>query len=153
VRELKPIECDYRGYHVISAPPPSSGGVAICQALNILQGYDLRRMGFRSAAEVHVLVEACAGSTSTATTSWATPTSSPIPSRSCLDPAYAAKLRAGIDPTTPRRRPRWPGGAGARGPQHHPLQRARRQGNAVSVTYTLNDGSGHIGSPDAPASS
>jgi gamma-glutamyltranspeptidase/glutathione hydrolase len=38
-RELAPVECDYRGYHVISAPPPSSGGVAICEILNILEGY------------------------------------------------------------------------------------------------------------------
>ena len=38
-RELKPIECDYRGYHVISAPPPSSGGVVICEVLNVLEGY------------------------------------------------------------------------------------------------------------------
>ena len=41
-RELKPVECDYRGYHVISAPPPSSGGVVICEILNILEGYNLK---------------------------------------------------------------------------------------------------------------
>ena len=37
-RELAPLECDYRGYHLISAPPPSSGGVALCEMLNILEG-------------------------------------------------------------------------------------------------------------------
>ncbi|MFL6692469.1 MAG: gamma-glutamyltransferase family protein, partial [Ramlibacter sp.] len=58
VRELAPIECDYRGYHVVSAPPPSSGGVVICEILNVLEGYPLREMGFRSAQSVHLQVEA-----------------------------------------------------------------------------------------------
>src|SRR5689334_8240580 len=53
VREMRPVECDYRDYHIISAPPPSSGGVVLCEMLGILQGYDLRAMGFHSAAEVH----------------------------------------------------------------------------------------------------
>jgi gamma-glutamyltranspeptidase/glutathione hydrolase len=46
-RELPPVECDYRGYHVVSAPPPSSGGVVICEMLNILEGYPLKDLGFR----------------------------------------------------------------------------------------------------------
>src|SRR6201987_2259396 len=47
-RELPPVECDYRAYHVISGPPPSSGGVAICEMLNILEGYQLRDLGWGS---------------------------------------------------------------------------------------------------------
>jgi gamma-glutamyltranspeptidase/glutathione hydrolase len=57
-RELQPVECDYRGYHVVSAPPPSSGGVVICEILNVLEGYPLKEMGFRSAQAVHVQIEA-----------------------------------------------------------------------------------------------
>ena len=53
-RELAPVECDYRGYHVVSAPPPSSGGVVICEILNVLEGYPLKELGFRSAQAVHV---------------------------------------------------------------------------------------------------
>src|SRR5205814_1792199 len=45
-RELAPVECDYRGYHVVSAPPPSSGGVVICEILNVLEGYPMRDLGF-----------------------------------------------------------------------------------------------------------
>src|SRR3954464_3206411 len=48
-RELKPLEGDYRGYHMISAPPPSSGGVVLCETLNILEGYPIGELGFRSA--------------------------------------------------------------------------------------------------------
>src|SRR6185369_11223920 len=58
VRELAPIECDYRGYHIVSAPPPSSGGVVICEILNIVEGYPLKDRGFRSAQAMHVQIEA-----------------------------------------------------------------------------------------------
>jgi len=57
-RELKPVECDYRGFHVVSAPPPSSGGVIICEILNVLEGYPLKDLGFRSAQAVHYQIHA-----------------------------------------------------------------------------------------------
>ncbi|HPT57729.1 MAG TPA: gamma-glutamyltransferase family protein, partial [Casimicrobium sp.] len=57
-RELKPIECNYRGYGVVSAPPPSSGGVIICEMLNVLEGYPMKDLGFRSAQAVHYQIEA-----------------------------------------------------------------------------------------------
>ena len=57
-RELKPVECTYRGYGIVSAPPPSSGGVVICEILNILEGYPLKDLGFRSAQAVHYQIEA-----------------------------------------------------------------------------------------------
>jgi gamma-glutamyltranspeptidase/glutathione hydrolase len=41
VREMSPLECDYRGFHIVSAPPPSSGGIVICEILNVLEGYPL----------------------------------------------------------------------------------------------------------------
>ena len=58
VREMAPVECDYRGYHVVSAPPPSSGGAVICEILNIVEGYPLKELGFRSAQGVHYQIEA-----------------------------------------------------------------------------------------------
>src|SRR3982074_130714 len=57
-RELAPVECDYRGYHVVSAPPPSSGGVIICEILNVLEGYPLKALGYHSADAMHVQIEA-----------------------------------------------------------------------------------------------
>ena len=53
VTEGAPLACSYRGYRVLSAPPPSSGGVTICETLNILDGYDLKDMGYHSAEAVH----------------------------------------------------------------------------------------------------
>ena len=57
-REFAPVECDYRGYHIVSAPPPSSGGAIVCEILNILEGYPLKDLGFRSAQSVHYQIEA-----------------------------------------------------------------------------------------------
>lgn len=140
VRELKPVECDYRGYHVISAPPPSSGGVAICETLNILQGYDLAAMGFHSADEVHVLVEALRRVYFDRNNKLGDPDFIRNPVAQLLDPAYAARLRAGIDMAhaTPSSAlgPPAPAHEGHSTTQYSIID---AKGNAVSVTYTLND--------------
>src|SRR6185503_8433589 len=52
-----PVRGTYRGYDVISMPPPSSGGIGVVEMLNVLEGYDLKKLGFNSAAEVHLLAE------------------------------------------------------------------------------------------------
>ena len=58
VKERQPIRGTYRGYEVISAPPPSSGGVALVEILNILEGYDLAKQGNHSGASIHLTAEA-----------------------------------------------------------------------------------------------
>jgi len=139
VRELKPIECDYRGYHVISAPPPSSGGVAICETLQVLQGYDLKAMGFHSAAEVHVLVEALRRVYVDRNNKLGDPDFISNPTASLLDPAYAATLRASIDPD--RSTPSSSLGPAAQAHEGHNTTHfdvLDAKGNAVSMTYTLN---------------
>ena len=139
VRELEPVRCSYRGYDVQSAPPPSAGGVAICEILQILEGYDLGAMGYHSAAEVHAMVESMRrayhdrqglGDPAFVTNDVAR----------LLDKAYAAKLRAGIDPAkaTPSASFDGPPQAGAEGRQTTQYSIADAAGNAVSVTYTLN---------------
>lgn len=140
VRELRPIECDYRGYHVISAPPPSSGGVILCEMLGILGGYDLRAMGYRSAAEVHVLVEAMRLAYYDRNNRLGDPDFVDNPVAQLLDPAYHAALRARINPdratpssslaATP------PPQEGTNTTHYSVVDGA---GNAVAVTYTLND--------------
>jgi len=49
VTESAPISCRYRGYTILSAPPPSSGGVAVCEMLQVLEAYPLKALGFHSA--------------------------------------------------------------------------------------------------------
>src|SRR5690606_1465685 len=49
VRELEPVTCSYRGYDIVSSPPPSSGGLVICEILNVLEGYPISYLGYGSA--------------------------------------------------------------------------------------------------------
>lgn len=58
VEELSPIYCDYHGYTIISAPPPSSGGVALCEMLNILENFPLQQLGYHSLQSTRYIIEA-----------------------------------------------------------------------------------------------
>lgn len=58
VEELTPVHCSYRGYDIISAPPPSSGGVTLCEMLNILDYYPLNTLGYHSPLSAHYIIEA-----------------------------------------------------------------------------------------------
>jgi gamma-glutamyltranspeptidase / glutathione hydrolase len=58
VKEREPVRGSYRGYEILSAPPPSSGGTVLVESLNILEGYDLGKMGDRSAESSHFIIEA-----------------------------------------------------------------------------------------------
>ncbi|HEV2594180.1 MAG TPA: gamma-glutamyltransferase [Sphingomicrobium sp.] len=139
-RELKPLECDYRGYHIISAPPPSSGGVVLCETLNILEGYPIGKLGFRSAAGTHLLVEALRRAYHDRNLNLGDPSFVHVDTAHFVDEGYAATLRAGIDPNhaTPSSSLPAPGlGKEGRSTTHFSI--VDKDGNAVSMTYTLND--------------
>jgi gamma-glutamyltranspeptidase/glutathione hydrolase len=139
-RELAPIECDYRGYHIVSAPPPSSGGVVICEILNVLEGYPLKDWGFRSAQAVHVQIEAMRHAYVDRNSYLGDPDFVKNPLDRLLDKAYAARIRAAIDPAkaaiSKDLKPGVPPHEGSN-TTHYSIVDAK--GNAVSVTYTLND--------------
>jgi gamma-glutamyltranspeptidase / glutathione hydrolase len=139
-RELKPLECDYRGYHIISAPPPSSGGVVLCETLNILEGYPFGKLGFHSAAATHVEVEAFRRAYHDRNLNLGDPSFIKVDTAHFIEKRYAAQLRASIDPdrATPS--------SSLPAPGIHPEGRSTthfsivdKNGNAVSLTYTLND--------------
>src|SRR6187397_2993648 len=98
VRELAPIECDYRGYHVVSAPPPSSGGVVVCEILNILEGYPIKDLGYHSAQGMHYQIEAMRHSYVDRNSYLGDPDFVKNPLDRLLAKDYAAKIRAAIDP-------------------------------------------------------
>jgi gamma-glutamyltranspeptidase/glutathione hydrolase len=140
VRELAPVECDYRGYHVVSAPPPSSGGVVICEILNILEGYPLKDLGYHSAEAVHYQIEAMRHAYVDRNSYLGDPDFVKNPLDRLLDKAYAAKVRAVIDPTKAGvSKDIKPGVAPHEGSNTTHYSIADKDGNAVSVTYTLND--------------
>ncbi|MGO4506411.1 gamma-glutamyltransferase [Bradyrhizobium sp. 2TAF36] len=139
-RELAPVECDYRGYHVISAPPPSSGGVVICEILNILEGYPLKELGYHSAQAVHVQIEAMRHAYVDRNSYLGDPDFVKNPLDRLLDKNYATKIRAVIDPSKAGiSKDIKPGVAPHEGSNTTHYSIADKDGNAVSVTYTLND--------------
>lgn len=139
-RELKPVECTYRGYGVVSAPPPSSGGVVICEILNILEGYPMKELGFRSAEAVQYQIEAMRHAYMDRNSYLGDPDFVKNPLDRLLDKNYAAQIRAVISPThagvSKDIKPGVPPHEGSN-TTHYSI--VDKWGNAVSVTYTLND--------------
>jgi len=140
VTESAPIGCRYRGYTVISAPPPSSGGVTLCEMLQILEGYPLRALGFHSADSVHFLVEAMRHAYRDRNLNLGDPAFVSNPVERLISPEHAAAVRAHILP----QRATASAALGAIGPAHEGATTTHysvvdAQGNAVAVTYTIND--------------
>ena len=140
--EREPIRGTFRGYEIVSMPPPSSGGTAVVQMLNVLEGYDLKAMGHNSAAYVHHLTEAMRRAYRDRATWLADRDFVEVPIGRLTSKEYAAGLRRSIDPDV----------AGHSEPAdvmlptesdettHYSVVDA--DGMAVSVTYTLEQGYG-----------
>jgi gamma-glutamyltranspeptidase / glutathione hydrolase len=139
-RELAPLECDYRGYHVISAPPPSSGGTALCEMLNILEGYPLRQFGWGSAQALRYEIEAMRHAYADRNTLLGDPAFVKNPVARLIDKGYAAKIRgsivadkAGVSSELGK------DVVAHEGSNTTHFSIIDNAGNAVSLTYTLND--------------
>jgi gamma-glutamyltranspeptidase/glutathione hydrolase len=131
------VRGSYRGYDIISAPPPSSGGVHLIEMLNILEGYDLARLSREES--LHDMIEAMKRAYADRAVFMGDPDSVKIPVDGLTSKAYAKSLRANIGPrSTPSAEIR-PGTAAefeGRNTTHFSV--IDRDGNAVSNTYTLN---------------
>jgi len=139
-RELPPVECDYRSVHIVSAPPPSSGGVTLCEILNVLEGYPLAEYGWGSARAVHAEIEAMRHAYVDRNFLLGDPAYVQNPLDKLLDKQYAAHLRTAIDPQhAGDSRAIKPGIETREGTHTTHYSIADRFGNAVAVTYTLND--------------
>ena len=141
-RERATIQGTYRGYDVISMPPPSSGGVAIVTMLNILEAYDLSGMGHNSAEYIHHLAEAMRRAYRDRAQFLADADFSDVPVQRLTSKEHATWLRRNIDserasishPTDVEILPESPETT------HYSVVDA--DGMAVSVTYTLESGYG-----------
>ena len=141
VTQTEPLTCRYRGATILSAPPPSSGGVTLCEILGILDGYDLRAAGFNSARTVHLMVEAMRRAYADRNLLLGDPDFVGNPIAQLLSPAYLEKLRASIRPdrATPSAEIRPdPGLETYEGPETTHISVMDRAGNAASLTYTIN---------------
>ena len=138
VRELEPVKCNYRGYDIVSSPPPSSGGVIICEILNVLEGYPLGYLGYGSAETVHAMVEAMRHAYVDRNTSLGDPDFVDNPVKKLLDKQYAKEIREKINPFKAGvSQELMPKGFGeSKETTHYSI--VDDEGNAVAVTYTLN---------------
>jgi len=139
VTEAAPVSCAYRGYVVLSAPLPSSGGTILCEMLTVLSGWDLAASGFGSAQTIHLMAETMRHAYLDRNSALGDPAFVPDRSSELRTPSHAAAIRAAIDPqqATP---------SSALAPGEPPHEKAETthysvgdgEGNAVAVTYTLN---------------
>jgi len=139
VTESEPITCSYRGYVILSAPPPSSGGTTICLILNIIEDYPLRDWGYHSAQAVHVLAEAMRHAFIDRNFLLGDPDFVANPLPKLLSKDYAAKIRAAIklDKATASSDLQQ-GIAPHEGDQTTHYSVIDKAGNAVAVTTTIN---------------
>ena len=135
----KPIQCRYRGYTILSAPPPSSGGTTLCEILQIIRPYPFDKWGYGSIDALHYLAEAERRAFADRNTYLGDPAFVRNPIAELLSAAHAAKLRSTIlaDRATPSAEIRGDLGA-AEGNHTTHYSVADKYGNAVAVTYTLN---------------
>jgi gamma-glutamyltranspeptidase/glutathione hydrolase len=154
VVERKPIVGTFHNYTVISAPPPSSGGIVLVSALNILEGFDLKKLGDLTPESIHLIVEAYRRAFMDRAEYMGDPDYNPMPVEQMISKKYAAAWRASIDPekATPSADLKRPAGflppapttAGMRkeSPDTTHYSVVDGEGNAVAVTTTLNNSFG-----------
>lgn len=138
VRELKPVECTYRGYDIVSSPPPSSGGLIICEILNVLEGYPIAYLGYGSAETTRLMVEAMRHAYVDRNTALGDPDFVDNPVTKLTSKAYAAEIRSHIDPYRAgvSKELKVNGRLEPTETTHYSI--IDKNGNAVAVTYTLN---------------
>jgi gamma-glutamyltranspeptidase/glutathione hydrolase len=139
--ERKPLTGKYRGYDIITAPPPSSGGVGILQMLGVLEGTGFEKAGAGSATAVHYMTEAMRHFFADRSENLGDPDFVKVPVTAMLDPKYILKIRGSIDAekATPSSQVKGTVFHGHESEQTTHYSIADSQGNVVSVTYTLND--------------
>ncbi len=140
-KERTPLKGNYRGYEIISMPPPSSGGVVMLQVLNILEGFDVRKMQSNSAAKYHVLTEAMRLAFADRAEYMADPDFADVPAAALIEKKYAENRRSNISLTR---------ASTSKDTTHGHVARAESMdtthytvvdpaGTVVSNTYTIND--------------
>jgi gamma-glutamyltranspeptidase/glutathione hydrolase len=135
-----PVRGSYRNHEVVSLPPPAASGVHMLQMLNILEGYDIAKLGFGSVDGVHLLAEALKIAFADRAASSGDPDFVDVPVERLISKDYAAQRRAEIDMTRTRK---WSSGLGPRQSPHTThVTTADRMGNVVASTQTINSSFG-----------
>ena len=138
VEDNKPVVCTYRGYKIISAPPPSSGGVTLCEILNILEHYPLKKLGYHTSQSIHYTVEAMRAAFRDRNKDLGDPDFVRNPVEKLTSKNYATKLviKIPVYRALPSEKISTPIGHQSTQTTHYSI--VDKWGNAVAVTYTLD---------------
>ncbi|MDX6531352.1 MAG: gamma-glutamyltranspeptidase / glutathione hydrolase [Blastocatellia bacterium] len=143
-KERQPLRGNYRGYEVISMPPPSSGGAVLIEMLNILEGYDFKKMDWASSDRYHLMTEAMRRAFADRAEYMGDTDFAKVPIAGLIDKKYAAKLRSEINPerasSSEQVKAGKPLGYESEETTHFTV--VDGEGNAVANTYTLNNSFG-----------
>ena len=135
--ERQPIRADYRGWQILGPPPPAASGVHIAQMLNILEGYDIAKLGFGSAATIHYLAEVLKIAFADRAAASGDPDFINVPVERLTSKAYADERRRAIDPN---RAQAWSAGVAQLESAHTThMTAADAFGNVVATTQTINN--------------
>lgn len=139
--ERTPLKGNYRGYEIITMPPPSSGGIVMLQLLNVLEGFDVRGMGAGSAAKIHLYTEASRRAFADRAEFMADPDFAQVPTDALISKDYAKKRIESFSPT--KTSPSNTVGHGTVSGSE-PMETTHYTvvgpaGDVVSNTYTIND--------------
>ncbi len=140
-KERKPLTGTYRGYPIITMPPPSSGGIVMLQVLNMLEGFDLRSMQYNSAARYHLVAEAMRRAFADRAEFMGDPDFAKVPTDSLIEKDYGKSRAATIDPKQASSSKDIGHGEVIGG---EPMETTHYtvvdpQGTVVTNTYTIND--------------
>lgn len=140
-KERTPLRGNYRGFEIISMPPPSSGGIVLIQSLNMLERYDLRKMGWNSSEQIHLLAEVLRRSFADRAEFMGDPDFATVPTSRLIDKNYTAKRAETINLNQASKSSDIKFGEvkinEGMETTHYTVVDA--EGNVVSNTYTIND--------------
>jgi gamma-glutamyltranspeptidase/glutathione hydrolase len=139
-KERTPLRSTYRGYEIISMPPPSSGGIAMFQVLNMLEKHDVKKMGYNSAEKYHLLTEAMRRAFADRAEYLGDPDFTKVPTLELINKKYSERIGATIDLTKASKSADIKhGNPLAESSETTHFTVVDKDGNTVSNTYTIND--------------
>src|SRR5438128_12008733 len=140
-KEREPLRGNYRGYEIISMPPPSSGGAVLIEMLNILEGYDLKKTDSASSERYHLMTEAMRRAFADRAEYMGDTDFVKVPIAGLIDKKYAAQLRNSINPERASNSEQVKAGepVGDESEETTHVTVVDAEGKVVANTYTLNN--------------
>ena len=136
IQDIDPLTCNYRGFTIVTSPPPGGGSV-LCQMLNIVEGYPLSQSEYHSAQHLHWILSAMLFAYRDRNLYFGDPNFSDIPTTRILSDEYAKELRSEVpSDKAVELAEDFPEAKEGENTTHFSV--ADKEGNAVAVTYTIN---------------